>query len=116
MTYTITNIYALAAFLAVGGLLQGFDVSSMAGIISTDAFKEYFDNPDSNLTGGITASISGGSFLGCFVAFFTIDSLGRKMTIQMACVVFILGAVLSSASVHVAMLIVGRMLSGGAVG
>ena len=88
----------------------------MAGILTSDAFKDYFHNPDANVTGGITASISGGSFLGCFVAFAIIDKLGRRTTVQIACVLFVIGAILSSASVDVAMLIVGRLFSGGGVG
>ncbi|KIH87056.1 sugar transporter [Sporothrix brasiliensis 5110] len=114
--YTITSVYALAAFLAIGGLLQGFDVSSMSGIISYPPFKEYCGHPDANVTGGITASISGASFLGCFVAFVQVDRLGRRTTAQIACVLFVIGAVLSAASVNVAMLIVGRIFSGTGVG
>lgn len=116
MFYTITNVYVLASFLAISGLLQGFDVSSIAGILSTKAFKDYYGNPDPNVTGGITATISGGSFLGCYIAFLVIDRLGRRATVQVACISFIIGAVISAASINVAMLIIGRLLSGIGVG
>lgn len=116
MGYTITNVYALAGFLAIGGLLQGFDVSSMSGIISYPKFKEYYGHPDANVTGGITASISGASFLGCFVAFALVDRVGRKITAQIACVLFVIGAIIASASINVAMLIVGRIFCGAGVG
>lgn len=116
MAYTITNVYVLAAFLAIGGLLQGFDVSSVSGIISTTPFRDYYGNPDANVTGGITASISGGSFLGCFVALSLIDWLGRRLTVQIACLIFVVGAAITAASVNVAMLIVGRVICGCAVG
>lgn len=113
MGYTITNIYALAVFLAIGALLQGFDVSSMAGIISTSMFKTYYGHPDSSVTGGITTNISGESFLGCFVAFAIVDRFGRRATVQSACVIFVIGAILTSSSVNVAILIEGRLVCGG---
>lgn len=31
----ITNIYAIAGFATIGGLMQGFDVSSLSAIIGT---------------------------------------------------------------------------------
>lgn len=116
MAKTISNLYLITAIVTIGGLLQGFDVSSLSAIISTKPFKVYYGKPNAATQGGITASISGGSFLGCFFAFWLIDRIGRKTLLQIASVIFIVGAVLCAASVDVAMLIVGRMVCGFAVG
>lgn len=116
MTLQFNSIWAITPFLVIGGLLQGFDISSMSAIINTEAWQQYYGHPSASTQGGITASISGGSFVGCYANMLTIDRLGRRLTMQIACVVFIVGAILAAASVDVAMLIVGRFLSGLAVG
>lgn len=59
----VTNVYAICAFAAIGGLsistifdtitdnrttgggLFGFDISSMSGVLGTNAYKNYFDHP-----------------------------------------------------------------------
>lgn len=112
----ITNIYLISSIVIIGGFLQGFDISSLAAILSTAAFKKYYHSPNANVQAGTTASISGGSFLGCIFAFTLIDRLGRKTLLQQACVIFVVGAVLCTASVDIAMLIVGRLICGFAVG
>lgn len=110
------NIYIITVITTIGGLLQGFDISSLSVIISTTPFKKHYGNPTSSTQGGITVSISGGSFLGCWAAFLLIDRLGRRTLLQVGCVVFIVGAILCAASVDIAMLIVGRLLCGFGVG
>lgn len=116
MPFQINNMWAIAPFLVIGGMLQGFDISSMSAIINTKAWQQYYGHPTASTQGGITASISGGSFVGCYANMLTIDRFGRRTTMQIACVVFIVGAVLAAASVDVATLIVGRFLCGLAVG
>lgn len=113
---TISNIYLITAISTIGGLLQGFDISSLSVIIGTKAFKKHYGSPDSSTQGGITASISGGSFLGCWASFALIDRLGRVRLLQVGCIIFIIGAILCAASVDIAMLIVGRLLCGFGVG
>ena len=113
---TTSNIYLITVIVTIGGLLQGFDISSLSAIISTKPFKAYYGKPDADLQGGITASISGGSFMGCHFAFFLIDRIGRRLLLQVGCIIFIVGAILCAASVDVAMLIVGRFICGFGVG
>lgn len=43
----VTNVYAICAFAAIGGGLFGFDLSSMSGVLGTQAYIRYFDNPQS---------------------------------------------------------------------
>jgi len=47
-----------------GGGLFGFDISSMSGVLGTQAYKNYFHNPVSYRQGGITASMPAGSLVG----------------------------------------------------
>lgn len=114
--FKLTNIYIIGAIIACGGLLQGFDVSSLGAILTTDSYISYFQKPSPATQGGITASISGGSFVGCHGAFWTVDRIGRRAVMQIGCVIFVIGAIICAASVDVAMLIVGRFICGFAVG
>ncbi|KAF7194536.1 High-affinity glucose transporter [Pseudocercospora fuligena] len=114
--FRFTNIYVLAAFGTIGGALFGFDVSSMSAWLGTEQYTEYFNNPGSNLQGGITASMSGGSFIGAIAAGFLADKLGRKIALQIACCIFVVGCAIVCSSQNVGQLIAGRIINGLAIG
>ncbi|KAK8216251.1 sugar transporter [Phyllosticta capitalensis] len=114
--YTITNIYVLAAFGTIGSALFGFDVSSMSAWIGTDQYADYFNNPNSDLQGGITASMSAGSFAGALAAGFVSDKLGRKRAMELASLIWIVGSAIQCSSQNVAQLVAGRVINGFSVG
>ncbi|KAF5023403.1 hypothetical protein F66182_4560 [Fusarium sp. NRRL 66182] len=114
--YRIWNIYALAAIGTIGGMLFGFDISSMSAWIGTEQYRDYFNDPGSTAQGGITASMSAGSFIGALIAGVLADRLGRRGSLMIACAFWIIGAVLQCSAQNVAHLIVGRVVSGFAVG
>lgn len=114
--YQFSNIYVLAAFGTIGGALFGFDVSSMSAWIDQPTYLEYFNHPDSNLQGGITASMSAGSFLGALCAGFLADKFGRRYALMVASVIWIIGAAIQCSSQNVGHLIAGRVVSGLSVG
>ncbi|GLI76638.1 hypothetical protein PoHVEF18_004912 [Penicillium ochrochloron] len=114
--YQISNIYVLAAFGTIGGALFGFDVSSMSAWIGVDTYTEFFDHPDSNLQGGITASMSAGSFAGSIAAGWLSDILGRRGALMIASLVWIVGAMVQCSAQNVTHLVAGRVVSGLAVG
>ncbi|KAM0699111.1 hypothetical protein Q7P36_001157 [Cladosporium allicinum] len=114
--YQITNIYALAAFGTIGGALFGFDVSSMSAWIDREQYLEYFNHPNSNMQGGITASMSAGSFIGALCAGFIADKWGRRYALMGAAIVWIIGAAIQCSAQNVGHLIAGRIVSGLSVG
>ncbi|KAH8123484.1 general substrate transporter [Trichoderma asperelloides] len=114
--YRIWNIYVLAAFGTIGGMIFGFEISSMSAWIGSDQYLEYFNHPGSAEQGGITASMSAGSFVGSLLSGWLADRLGRRLAIQIASVDWIIGAVLQCSSQNVAHLVVGRIVSGLAIG
>ncbi|TVY88902.1 MFS glucose transporter [Lachnellula willkommii] len=121
--YTVGNVYVIAAVSVIGGGLFGFDISSMSAIISTHAYKCYFNQgdtpcqgPQANVQGGITAAMPGGSWLGALVSGYLSDRLGRKRAIQIGAAIWCIGSILVCASNGIAMLIVGRIVNGFSVG
>ncbi|KAJ5610228.1 hypothetical protein N7510_006947 [Penicillium lagena] len=127
----ITNLYIITAISVIGGTLFGFDLSSLSAIIGTNQYKCYFnqgphgppfDNsidcsgPTSNVQGGITASMPGGSFVGSLFSGILSDRFGRKTSIQIGSVIWLIGSGISCAAQNYPMLIVGRFINGLCVG
>lgn len=97
-------------------MLFGFDISSMSAWIGSDQYLEYFGHPGSTKQGGITASMSAGSFVGALIAGYLADKLGRRGALKVASVIWVVGAVLQCSAQNVAHLIVGRVVSGFSIG
>lgn len=125
--YQVGNLYFIAATAVVGGGLFGFDISSMSAIISTEAYLCQFNTlgfdadgnckgPSADVQGGITAAMPGGSWLGALVSGFLSDHWGRKTSIQIGCLIWIIGSTISCASINIPMLVVGRIINGFCVG
>lgn len=112
----VTLAAVLAAFGTIGGMIFGFEISSMSAWIGSEQYLEYFNHPDSTEQGGITAAMSAGSLVGSLLAGWLADRLGRRLAIQIASVDWIVGAVLQCSSQNVAHLVVGRIVSGLAIG
>ncbi|KAL9940622.1 hypothetical protein V8E36_000110 [Tilletia maclaganii] len=128
----ISSTYALAAISCVGGLLFGFDISSLSAILGTQNYLVYFSNtevvtdpvtgwrsssgPDANLQGGITASMAGGSFLGAIASGPLNDRWGRKTSLGTSMSIWIVGSILACAAQDVAMLMIARLILGFSIG
>ncbi|KAK6442059.1 high affinity glucose transporter [Oleoguttula sp. CCFEE 5521] len=117
------NIYLIAGISVIGGALFGFDISSMSAIIAGKGYLCYFNQgdepclgPRSEVQGGITASMAGGSWLASLCSGFLADRIGRKTAIMTAAVIWVVGSIIVSASQNIAMLIVGRVINGFSVG
>lgn len=101
----------------VGGLLFGYDTGVISGVLInlkandlnlsdlTDWHKEI-----------ITSITSIGSFLGSILAFPLADKYGRKMSMSICCIIFILAALWMGFSITINLLIIGRFIVGIAIG
>ncbi|KAF9967100.1 hypothetical protein BGZ70_000134 [Mortierella alpina] len=112
----MNNVYVLGGFATMGGMLFGFDISSMSGVVGTARYQEYFNHPSSSLQGGIVASMAAGSFAGALMAGPLGDKISRRRTIMLASLIWIVGSIIQCAAVNASMLIVGRIINGVAVG
>ncbi|KAI5274675.1 general substrate transporter [Aureobasidium subglaciale] len=108
--------FLIGCFAAIGSFLFGYDLGVIAEVVASDSFKISFlqENSDSR-SGTVVALFTAGCFCGAFLASYS-DSLGRRSTILLACCIFIVGGVIQTAGVVIAMLYVGRLIAGIGVG
>ncbi|CAN6453613.1 unnamed protein product [Victoria cruziana] len=132
----ITPIVIISCILAAtGGLMFGYDVGISGGVTSMDDFlKKFFPKVyrRTKVAGGgndsnycqydnqglqlFTSSLYLAGLTATFFASYTTRKLGRKLTMLMASIFFLIGVVLNAAAQDLAMLIIGRILLGCGVG
>ncbi|CAD6593675.1 MAG: hypothetical protein ASARMPRED_007806 [Alectoria sarmentosa] len=112
----IYNVYFLAIIATVGGMLFGFDISSISAIIGTQQYVEYFNNPSGTTQGGIGAALAGGSVIGAIMAGPVSNRIGRRDAIAFACFWWLLGTAIQAGCNGVGMLVAGRFINGICVG
>jgi MFS family permease len=103
--FRATNVYFIATFATLGGMLFGFDISSISGVIGTPQYIAYYNNPSSSQQGGITASMPGGSFVGALASGVLSDKISRKYTIQLGALIWCIGAIFQCASQNIGMVL-----------
>lgn len=129
ITVYVVSCWIFAAF---GGLMFGYDIGISGGVSGMDDFLlKFFPNVyerklhakennyckyDDQLLQLFTSSLYLSALVSSFFASKACSALGRRPTIFLASLFFIAGAVISAASEHRWMLIVGRILFGVGVG
>ncbi|KAJ2894758.1 hypothetical protein MKZ38_007243 [Zalerion maritima] len=112
----IFNI-SLAVFAALGSFLFGYDSGVMTDVIASQNFLDYFETTStSSIIGAINSTFSGGAVFGALFGGLVMDRFGRKRSIMFGAMVCTVGAVLQTACYHLSMMLIGRILTGFAVG
>ncbi|MCL7033982.1 hypothetical protein MKW94_019229, partial [Papaver nudicaule] len=119
---------------ATGGLIFGYDLGISGGVTSMDVFlKKFFPSVyktmkddsshenqyckfDSQLLTSFTSSMYIAALVASFFASATTRIFGRRISMIVGGVVFLIGSAVNGAAVNVAMLIIGRILLGIGVG
>ncbi|KAK9380953.1 general substrate transporter [Kockiozyma suomiensis] len=110
------NPYVVAMAATIGGMLFGFDVSSVSAFVNNETYRAYFNYPNDIVQGAITSAMAGGSFFGSLISGRLSDALGRKYAVQIGAVIWIVGSLFQSAVLTSFQLIMGRFISGIAIG
>ncbi|KAI9188535.1 hypothetical protein LWI28_016914, partial [Acer negundo] len=127
-----TQVVVCSIIAAFGGLMFGYDIGISGGVTSMDDFlikffpavyeKKHrakednyckYDNPYLQL---FTSSLYLAAIVASWIASFTCKKMGRKPTIVMASLFFLVGALLNVSAVNLIMLIAGRLCLGAGVG
>ena len=106
-------VIALSCAAAVGGFLFGFDSGVINGAV--DALADAFGTRSAG-TGFAVASVLLGCAVGAFVAGNLANSLGRRPTMLLDAVVFLLSACATGAANSAAVFVAARILGGLAIG
>ncbi|KAF2724271.1 sugar transporter [Polychaeton citri CBS 116435] len=112
----VYNVYFLAIVSTIGGMLFGFDISSMSAIIVTDQYIDYFDNPAGVWQGAIGSALAAGSVIGSLMSGWISDKIGRRDAIAFACLWWLAGTAVQTSTHSRGQLVAGRLLNGITVG
>jgi MFS family permease len=85
--YNRFNIYSIC-ILSFGAFFYGYDSGLTTSIIGYPQFIAYF-NFNSNTLGALGSCYYAGSFFGSGMNFWLPDKYGRKLTIYIACAVYV---------------------------
>merc|ERR1712070_685057 len=112
--------YMMCAFASFGGIFFGYDSGYINGVTGSERFIELIEGPrpadvaaaDYALSGShlslITSILSAGTFFGAII--------GRKWTIIVGCLIYIVGVVLQVATNGLGLIVAGRLVAGVGVG
>ncbi|KAK4233548.1 general substrate transporter [Achaetomium macrosporum] len=112
----LTKTFLASLFLGIGGFLYGYDSGIITPSLALASFNAYFNRPNAPLRGAIVSIYQAGAWLGSASVGVTSDRLGRRKAIAFGCAWGVLGGALMAGAAHVAMLILGRLFIGFAVG
>ncbi len=107
--------YLLAVGLVVvlSGLLFGYDQGVISGAL--DGIDKTF-HPSTVVTEIITSWVTLGAMAGALLAGVLSERLGRRVTILLAALIFVVGALLEALAPDTGVLVVGRLVLGAGVG
>ncbi|KAF2793218.1 MFS sugar transporter [Melanomma pulvis-pyrius CBS 109.77] len=124
MTRTSGYNVAVGLIVAVGSFTYGFGFASFATSIGQPGFFAYFNlsttGPGAAYTNHILGAVNALFFFGACVGALgggpLADRIGRKWSLFAAAFVAVIGGALTAGSVHVAMLIIVRIIQGSGLG
>jgi len=93
-------------------ILFRYDQGVFSGIVTNENWLATFRHPNSSLEGIIVSIYNLGAFSGCILNFFTCEKLGRRLSMWLAMVFIIVGAVLQTTSYSVPQIMVARWVTG----
>ncbi|KAK9234582.1 general substrate transporter [Lipomyces kononenkoae] len=109
-------MWLITTAAAVGGLLFGYDLAIISGVllmVKTDLDGNTLTSNQQELLTSIT---SGGAFVGALSAGFMLDRFGRRVAIGIGSIMFTIGSILQATSFSLAQMTVGRLIVGLGIG
>ncbi|RDW66028.1 hypothetical protein BP6252_09663 [Coleophoma cylindrospora] len=108
-------VILLVATSVVDSVLLGYDSSLMGSLNVMPTYSNYFSLTTATKSLNTAISYTGGA-VAAFPAGFLVDWRGRREAIFWSCVITLIGAILQTCAVHIAMFILGRFIIGMGLG
>lgn len=107
--------WLVGAFASLGSLTYGYDLGIIAQVIASPNFIDTFGDDPAEI-GAVVSVFTGGAFFGACAGSPLADKLGRKITIMIGAIVFLIGGALQTAAQNIAYMMAGRAISGLGIG
>ncbi|KAK4204586.1 general substrate transporter [Triangularia verruculosa] len=116
--------YLLCAFASFGGIFFGYDSGYINGVLGSQIFIDAVEFAGAGAvsesrTSLIVSILSCGTFFGALIAGDAADWIGRKWTVILGCLIYIIGVVIqmiTGAGDPLAAIVAGRLIAGIGVG
>ncbi|PBK66534.1 general substrate transporter [Armillaria solidipes] len=101
-------------FASLGSIIFGYDLGVIAGVLAATDFADTMGSRFGNegLKGLITSIFVLGCFFGMFPVAYAADILGRRKTILLGGLIYILGGALQTSAPNMDMMLAGRFFAG----
>lgn len=107
-------------FVTLGSITYGYSSSIIGTTLGQPSFIRYFNLQSSSRSAAITGAINGlyqaGGVLGTLSTTLLADRSGRRKTMFCGAFCVVVGGALQAGSVHIAMFLVARLLTGLGIG
>ncbi|KAI9741364.1 MAG: hypothetical protein M1834_003081 [Cirrosporium novae-zelandiae] len=107
--------FLISVFASLGSFMYGYDLGVVAEVVASESFISKF-TLDSVESGLVVSMFTTGAFFGALGAGPTSEHLGRRWTIVIGCIVFLMGGGLQTGARTLAYLYAGRFFAGFGVG
>jgi len=113
-----SRVFLIAVFASLGGLLYGYNQGVFSSVLGMYSFKTRMASAvnDPGTKGWLVAILELGAWFGVLCTGQLADRLGRKRTILLAVVVFVIGVIVQTAAFKPSSIFGGRFITGLGVG
>ncbi|KAJ5491229.1 hypothetical protein N7539_002796 [Penicillium diatomitis] len=122
-----SRVYILTSVAYLGSLLFGYDTGVMGSVLALDSFKRDFGLPlgkggfasdkNAQVSSNVVSLLTAGCFFGAIAAAYINDRLGRRYSLMIFTVVFLVGAAIQVGAHHeIGMIYGGRVIAGLGIG
>lgn len=121
------RVYLLTSVAYLGSLLFGYDTGVMGSVLALKSFKKDFGLPtdssgfasakNADVSSNVVSLLTAGCFFGAIFAAFLNEKFGRRYSLMLFSVVFLIGAAVQTAAHHnLGMIYGGRVVAGLGIG
>ncbi|KAJ5081779.1 Major facilitator-type transporter ecdD [Penicillium alfredii] len=120
--------YLICGFASFGGILFGYDSGYISGVLGMEYVKQSFGHAVGKSVDAsgyiipsarkslITSILSAGTFIGALMGGGISESIGRRTTIMISCLIFAVGVAVQVGTINISGLVAGRFIAGLGVG